>query len=184
MTVPERYPPADQADSRSRLALRIVAIIPLVSVLLFTLSSWLVYNIWMRQGIYERSTSIDTLASIVRGVGSIPLPFLLFYRLRGLARRAHSAHLAEHCVIVGVGASLSLIYIGIASVILTNGDKWFGDYWIARSNTALALMAILGTLALLFILWSLYLLIRFAIAFGKAKRSLRKQWAMHDRASQ
>jgi hypothetical protein len=40
------------------------------------------------------------------------------------------------------------------------------------------LMSLGGTL---FALWSLYLLIRFAIAFSRAYRQLRKKWKRDDR---
>ncbi len=66
--------------------------------------------------------------------------------------------------------------------MLYNADKWFGEFWMSRSPIALALELIMATSASLFILWSLYLLIRFAIAFGSARRHLRRKWKRDDRS--
>jgi hypothetical protein len=115
-------------------------------------------------------------------VGCLPLPLLMFVRLRGLAKRARSAHLAEHCMIVGIGTSVSLAYVSLALLLLYNGDQWFGDNWSSRSNASMGLLLALWTSALLFALWSVYLLIRFAIAFGSAARKLRHKWRVDDRA--
>jgi hypothetical protein len=43
-------------------------------------------------------------------------------------------------------------------------------------------MRLIAALAVpLFTLWSLYLLIRFVVAFARASRQLRRQWARDDR---
>ena len=79
-----------------------------------------------------------------------------------------------------MGTSLALAYVSVAWVVLYNGDRWFGTHWIARSNVAMAITLVLVLLAALFILWSIYLLIRFAIAFAKAARALKRKWKADD----
>ena len=56
------------------------------------------------------------------------------------------------------------------------------SHWAERSRASLVLLAVLGTLTLLFVLWSLYLLVRFAVAFGRASRLLRRKWLAADRS--
>jgi hypothetical protein len=120
--------------------------------------------------------------ALILTLGCVPFPLLLFRRFRGLAKRARSAHLAEHCTIVGIGASAALLYAAVWYVLSQNADDWFGDYWLGRSTVAYVLMAALGTAGLLFVLWSLYLMIRFAIAFGVAAYRLRATWRRADRS--
>src|SRR5205085_7095368 len=88
-----------------------------------------------------------------------PIPLLLFLQLRSLAKRARSAHLAEHCAIVGTGASLSLIYMGAIVFVLDNA-KLLGlsSSWSTTSSTSLLLVLALAVAAALFLLWSIYLL--------------------------
>lgn len=110
-------------------------------------------------------------------------PILLFNQLRSLALRARSAHLAEHCTIVGIGTSIAMLYVLIVMLITTYARQLhFDPYWASRSQTWLILMAVAGTLSALFLLWSVYLMIRFAIAFHLAARKLREAWNRDDRA--
>src|SRR5207253_1066769 len=116
-------------------------------------------------------------------IGCAPLPILLFYQLRSLAKRARSAHLAEHCAIVGWGVGAALVYTGGLVVLFDNATRLgLGSYWTSRSNVSLILGLIPLVAFSLFILWSLYLLIRFAVAFGKASRKLRATWNCADRS--
>ena len=109
---------------------------------------------------------------------------LLFAQLRGLATRARSAHLAEHCTIVSIGTAASLIYVFLATYVLMLGMLGrFGDNWTERSNVALTLVLLIGVTGILFPLWSLYLLVRFAMAFFIVARQLRGQWRHDDRAA-
>jgi hypothetical protein len=75
--------------------------------------------------------------------------------------------LAEHCAIVGVGGSLSLA-AGVALLVVP----------IPRG---LELAVAVGTM--LFFVWTLYLMVRFTIAFGKAWRASRDAWDAADAAS-
>jgi hypothetical protein len=121
---------------------------------------------------------------ILFSIGSIPLPALLFFHLRGLAKRVRSAHLAEHCAIVGIGASMSVLFVIAASMSLANRDVlWLDDNWENRSKVALALLVPLRVFACLFLLWSLYLLIRFAISFRRATRHLNLKWRNDDHSA-
>ncbi len=186
LTSPEGYAPADGADRRLRRALRVAAMVPLValalfhayaelSVAAFTVPSWTA-GFGM--------SAIGFAAAALATVGTAPLPLLLFRQLRGLARRARSAHLAEHCTIVGVGAALSFVYCGVFSFIAAYGTSLgLSPYWMNRSAVWLAMMLLLSVVSFLFLLWSLYLLIRFAVAFNRAARQLRGKWSQADRAT-
>jgi hypothetical protein len=181
--VREGYPPADREGANLRRAVRIAAIVPLAALLLWQgqvlNDAWYASNrLWV-----PRWRPAEIAAVTLGTVGCIPLPLLLFMRLRGLAKRARSAHLAEHCMIVGVGTSLSIAYASVAWIILHNGNEWFGTHWVARSNVSLALTLGTSLCASLFALWSLYLLIRFAVAFGLAARLLRRKWRANDWAN-
>jgi hypothetical protein len=113
------------------------------------------------------------------------LVLLTALRLKDLARRARNPHVAEHTVIVGVGAAATLVYV-LAVYVLTNYAETFGlsDQWANRGNASLVVMVLMPTAGALFVLWQLYLLVRFAITFGRAARRLRRQWLRDDRASE
>lgn len=179
----EHYPPADEADRRSRIALRIVAAAPLLALALHHVfqERWL--RGAMTGGRWANWTWLETAAGWIAMIGSLPLPALLFFRLRGLAKRARSAHLAEHCAIVGIGASAALLYLVGAYYVLEHAERWgWGTNWAGRSQSSLIIVAIIATAAFLFALWSLYLLARFAIAFRRASKQLRQKWTRDDRA--
>jgi hypothetical protein len=121
---------------------------------------------------------------ILLTMGCVPLPVLLFYQLRSVAKRARSAHLAEHCAIVGISTSITLLYAGAMAYVFETAERWARDsYWTTRGDTSLVLTLILSLLGTMIVLWSLYLLVRFAIAFRKASRELKRKWKLHDRAT-
>jgi hypothetical protein len=190
LTRPEQYDSADRADRNLRRALRICAAAVLLALAMLHLDSYLMVRSWspftIRQTSYApRWSSLALAAAALAAAAGIALPLLLFRHLRGLAKRARSAHLAEHCTIVGIGTSLSLVYAAIVWLIIENAERaGLGQRFINQSNAWLVLMLILLTAGGLFILWSLYLLTRFAIAFHIAARKLRKQWRRDDRAIQ
>ena len=93
-------------------------------------------------------------------LGFLPLPALLFLHLRGLARRVLDPRLAEHCVIVGTGATLSF-------AVLASG-------LFVRLPITAELVAGVG--AMLFVFWGLFLMLRFAIAFARARRESIAVW--------
>ena len=89
----------------------------------------------------------------------------------------------EHCRIKSVsGATISVVIIGVLAVIIAYGDRLFYERWSDRSQAPIILGTILFTLAFLFLLWSLYVLLRFALAFHLAARNLRRQWKSADRS--
>jgi hypothetical protein len=85
-------------------------------------------------------------------------------------------------MIVGIGTTLALLYAAVATQVLSHGDDWFGDYWLERSRAVIVVMLVMSVLAGLFVLWSLYLLTRFGLAFARASRELRRKWKADDRA--
>jgi hypothetical protein len=178
LTRKEGYPPADLADHRLRTQLRWMTAVPLLAALLLHLEIFLDSTF----GISASAEMICATAAAL-SVSFAVLPLLLFLRLRGLAVRARSAHLVEHCTIVGIGTSASMLYITAAAVILYRPD-WFGldENWTWRSGIALLMQLLFGVAAILFILWSLYLLTRFALAFWFAARQLRQKWSRDDRS--
>jgi hypothetical protein len=174
LTAPENYPPADTADAWLRRLLRALSAVPIAVALL--IGAAVSFQLPVARGF------VYTLLLIIGALAAIPLPFLIFLRLRGLAKRARSAHLAEHCLIVGIGTSAFLIYLVVFWIIMQNASEWFGDNWISRSVASLMLALILFTAGSLFVLWSAYLTIRFAWAFWKAARELRWKWRAADRS--
>jgi hypothetical protein len=189
LTRREGYPPADQADQRLRFWLRIVAAAPM-GILLIQLTGACIQWLQLHQsstawGSYNADPAgweyvlmVLEFAVVVAGV---LLPFLLFRHFGGLAKRARSAHLAEHCNIVGIGASASIFYCVTVIFLLSNPRQvGVSSDWMVESETGLIMLLIFLTAAFLFTLWCLYLLVGFAIAFNKAARQLRGKWKHDD----
>lgn len=182
LTSREGYEPADEADRRLRRSLRWAAAAPLAALIIAHADTELTRRLAMSYGGPHWST-MQLLVITLGTIGCVPLPMLLFRHLRGLARRARSAHLAEHCTIVGLGTSITLVYVLVVLVVFENArELGFGDNWQGKSDVALILALILSVAATLFPLWSLYLLLSFAVAFRRAARRLRRQWLSNDRA--
>jgi hypothetical protein len=177
LTRREGYPPADRADRRLRLILRSLAIAPLAGAILMHLA--LQYDLF---GYHYAESRIwlpmDVAASCLLLWSSFPL--FLFLHLRGLARRARSAHLAEHCMIVGIGASVTVLFAGVAVGFANHygRDVHQLDLFVA-ANWMVCVMTIA---AMQFTIWTIYLLVRFAVAFWIAARQLRRTWNRDDRS--
>ncbi len=184
LTSAEGYPPADRADRRLRRSLRLAALAPLVVLALYTAGTQVIAEVLFDGGnVYQAWPIIDVVLPTFSALACAPLPLLVFARLHGLAKRARSAHLAEHCSIVGIGASCALLFLAAIVILSENADTLgLGQNWMGRSNVALALMTLLCTAGCLFALWSLYLFVRFALAFRRAARQLRGAWHNDDRA--
>jgi hypothetical protein len=183
LTARERYEPADREDHWLRKFLRIAALAALLALALLQYQAWVDFRYPRYMLTNPSAWQPAELAAATFGLaGVLPMPLLLFTRLQGLAKRARSAHLAEHCMIVGIGTTFAVFYALAAWVALDHGNQWFGDYWMERSKSVI--YVILGTAlpACLFGLWSLYLLARFGWAFGKASRELRRKWNAGDRS--
>jgi hypothetical protein len=186
LTAAERYPPADQVDHRRRLLIRMLSFVPLVAVLVqHAMEAWARHG-WRTLGWTTEPMMFrvcETLLPFVLTLTMAPLPLLFFVQLGSLAKRVRSAHLAEHCVIVGIGMSLSLIYGAVKPFIPDFGPEWnLGTPWTRYVSVELVLDLVAGVAIGLFMLWSLYLLLRFAIAFHRASRQLRRSWNRDDRA--
>jgi len=179
----EGYGPADRADRWRRAFLRFAAVAPLVGVVCFTIQHYLRFNggFW---GVYDRGLNPMMIGMLAAALASMPLPFLLFAQLRGVARRARSAHLTEHCTIVGIGASCAVAYALLIAFIVLFRQHWGLDrHWIDRSIPGMTLQLIMGVTSILFALWSTYLLSRLAVALSRASRELRQGWRNDDRAA-
>jgi hypothetical protein len=174
----EGRPHADRTDRMRRRAIRLTAAVPLMSIALIHLAfrtNTPGFRILSRIGV-EDSIYIVTLTLC------IPLPALLFYQLRHLAQRVLNAHLAEHCAIVGVGISATLFaWAAFSTVMLFFRDDL--QRWISQSQSWLVMMAVLVTAVGLFYFWAIYLMIRFAIAFAKARRQALDAWRRADLAN-
>ena len=103
----------------------------------------------------------------------IPIYVLAFVYLRTLARRIGHASLAEHCVIVSVGISVSIILPMLIPIFA---------FYFNPANTLWPILIMLVTICL-FALWSAYLLLRFAIVFHKSARIARRNWFAADAAA-
>jgi hypothetical protein len=178
---PEGYPPADRADRWRRVCLRLIAFAPLAEAVAKSIERHLIFNggYW---GVYDRPWSTINVTMLAAALVAIPLPLLLFATLRSLALRVRSAHLAEHCMIVGAGASAVKAY-AVALVMLVQTEALGVDRnWISKSNPGMVLVLLMFLSALLFAIWSVYLLVRFAIAFRRTSRQMRCAWHDDDRA--
>jgi hypothetical protein len=186
LTSPEGYPPADHADLRLRHLIRVWSFVPLLALVLQTIRLASISQVAFLSLYYNWPVALRVLGYVVAAlftVGLAPLPLLLFTRLRGLAKRARSAHLAEHCMIVGIGMSSAFALVGLYALIVQNAERLgFGTWWVERSKSSLTLVLIVVVAFILFTLWSLYLLVRFALAFRTAARELRVKWTAEDRA--
>jgi hypothetical protein len=110
---PEGYPAADRADRRLRRALRVVALMPVLQAMLRNLDYYVMHA---RAGLGNPWEGITGVLLLLATVASVPLPWLLFVQLRNLANRARSAHLAEHCTIVGAGTSAVAGVVGLLMI--------------------------------------------------------------------
>src|ERR1700677_3256319 len=88
----------------------------------------------------------------------------------------------QRCLVSQV-SHYPFLYIAAAVIILVYGpDMGLDQDWETKSKVALILQLLIGVACGLFLLWSLYLLIRFAIAFRMASRKLRRSWLRDDRS--
>lgn len=182
----EGYGPADTADRHRRIWLRCLSFIPMTGVAALAVSIDMMQNRGWRASSFQDGWGLSTQPQNVM-IGTLllcsPIPALLFWQLRSLAKRARSAHLAEHCAIVGIGTSLSLIYVATIVFIASYSESLgFGGYWTSRSNLFTLMLSLVATAAVVITLWSLYLMTRFALAFNRAARQLRTAWNRDDRS--
>jgi len=174
LTRPEGYAPADRADRRSRIRLRMLAIVPVLAMI--------IVHFRLDTAGYQSEDQLLAWSPIFTVVVAF-LPLFLFIHLRGLAKRARSAHLAEHCMIVGIGTFASSLYVAAVTAIVNSGGR-IGYYprWNVWPKMTMLMLLVLGVASGLFLLWSLYLLMSFAEAFWMASRALRRKWSRDDRS--
>jgi cation transport ATPase len=166
LTRPEGYAPADRADRGLRIRLRVLAIVPALAAYI-----WNLYGVELWPW--------DSLFLVIVAL----LPLHLFIHLRGLARRARSAHLAEHCMIVAIGTFASLLYVAAVNAIVNSpGNVSYYRGLVLWPKTTMLMMLVLGVASGLFLLWSIYLLMSFADAFWTAARTQRRKWSRDDRS--
>ena len=175
----DRHGPCDKSDRRLCRSLRLAMLVPWAAFALMHFS----FFVYHQRGWTERYRWSEFAALALCTLGSTPIPILLALRLRALAVRERSAHLAEHCLIVGIGTALTLAYTFAMLVITDYSQEWgWQTHWLTRGRAGVMIAAGMGTLCVLFFLWEVYLLIRFAITFGGAARFLRRQWRRDDRS--
>ena len=180
LTSREGYAPADQADRWRRGALRALAAHATVGIISVNVETHVNSN-----GIVIGSGANAALAvlQVICAISIIPFPLLLFAHLRSLARRVRSAHLAEHCAIVGAGMSATLLVFFATGTVTSHAQRLgLSRDWISRSAIGLGLVVGLIVMMALFAIWSVYLLVRFAIAFRRAARARRREWQGDDRS--
>jgi hypothetical protein len=184
LTGREGYGPADRADASRRFLLRFVAFAPVLGLLILHGASQAAAAGGPGNPMWADSTGPGFVIPFILGtVGTAPLPVLLYLQLRSLAKRAHSAHLAEHCLIVGVGNALTLLYIPLFALLGAYAEQWgLGSNWSSRSKVSLAMTVALCASSLLFALWNVYLLVAFSFAFARASGQLRRAWRRSDRS--
>lgn len=181
LTTPEGYAAADEADRGRRRWLVISALVPIGMLI-----ACFVIDRQAPRGRWQRDYTATDLSLYGNTIGVIPFTMLLFLQLRGLAKRARSAWLAEHCVIVGVGTCCTMLWLaGYYAYFVQSQTPYYGrrDWETGGSTDAwMLLTAFLSAFLILFYLWALMLMTRFAIAFRAAGRVLNETWVRDDRS--
>jgi hypothetical protein len=174
LTCREGYAPADRADYKRRWALRVAAFVPL-SVLVVIYHNYLFNMI----AVHSFSSFEAMLVAECFVLVLTPLPPLLFLQLRSLAKRARCQYLPHDCLVVGFGVPILAMSV-VAYGFVSNNPRKFGLTDNGNSNVSLAVVLCMVILSFGFVLWTLYLLINFAIAFRKAAAEAKKKWLRDD----
>ena len=170
LTAAEGRADADQATRGRRRVLRLMGLVPLALTL--EVHAMLLGSPRMFWDAFNSPLTVMAGFAL-----TLPLPLMAFLRLRGLAKRVPNPSLAEHCAIVGVGASAALL---APALVITAGaviEEPVGS--VAFLVVALAT----GVGAILFYLWAGFVLLRFALAFRRAGRAAKRAWADADVAA-
>jgi hypothetical protein len=182
LTQREGYEPADRLDRSLRWKLRTASLLLLATIELWIFIGPSPFNAWTFLFLlpFNSTWSLASLALLMLAMASLVL--LLFKHLKAIANRARSAHLAEHCTLVGRGAAAAFLFIAIIILLGGRGDFLLEHDWMTKSPIGMAVAMIIAVFASLFILWSLYLLTLFAISFRRAARQVKTKWTRDDRA--
>jgi hypothetical protein len=174
VTRPEGYLLADNADRSRRFWIRLLAFNPLIAMAL--LQAIMIYERYLLES-YQWWIVIPAL------IAGLPLPILGMAQLRSLALRLHSAHLAEHCTIVGWCAAISMATLTAVILIFENAaELGLGSHWFSSSIVSLLIMLLATTGISLSAVWFFYVMARFAHFFARESRALRAKWRAEDRA--
>ena len=111
-----------------------------------------------------------------------PLPILIFYHIRALARRTLRLNLAEHCAIVGIGTSATFWSAPLFAALIWGIEAWLGE-GKSRNSQFIAWVIVLELTAwILFGAWSLLTLARGTRTFRKAAIQRKREWRAADRS--
>ena len=104
-------------------------------------------------------------------------------RLRGLARRAPAPRLAADGPIIGVVLGVGLVLVAVWNVLLW--ERLLPDLPFRGPAATAMYGGVAGFVALMGVslLWSIYLLVRYALAFNKTRRQALQIFADADRAA-
>ncbi len=186
LTRREGHAPADRASRFLRVTLRLAVLLSAFSLCVAGVQVELGIRSFLagRFTVSLRLPDFVLIFSFILGlIGVISLPWLLFFRLRVLARRARIAELMEYSAIVGVGGTATLLSILALFVLDKNlsrlrmDEKWFYD-----SNAALWLEGAVATAVTFFGLWGAFLIVYFILTFRSARNKMRRQWSRDDRS--
>lgn len=167
-----------------RWTIRYLAMLPLVCMLLSHLQ---IHILFQTPAIavpnFEAAEASQRLSFVLIWVWMILFPVLFFMRLRSIARRLISSHMMEHSAIVGIGWSVSMtLMLGIILLTSYAEELDLGWRFAARSNVWMIWMVIVSVGVALFSLWTIYLIIRFVVAFAIESHALRQLWREADRS--
>ncbi len=180
LTRKEGFDAADRLDRGRRLWIRIAALIPFLATG-YLLAVRIIRP--LRMSTYTPDWIEELVIPAMLTLG-IFLPALCFAQFKSLACRAGSRHLSEHCSIAGVGTTVTLVFAFGTYLFMKFGTLWgIDELWMSRSIVSLVLMLGVATAIALFWLWCIYLMIRFAISFGRASRESRRAWNAADRSA-
>ncbi len=171
-----------------RIAIRLMTIAMLVGVASSHLSEEIERS--LRISLISMSTGIEGtvlrlltyLRVAILLLAVLPLPVLLFWHLSGIGKRLLSRQIAEHSVIVGIGLSGSIVFVLTLYMIAAYGSQIGFPELPRRSQIPIISLTLCFTSCILFGLWTIYLLIRFAIAFWIESHAMRQLWRDADRS--
>lgn len=181
VTRPEFSPQRQKmaGGTRLRRAIRLLAAVPALGITVITGIS--LYQ-WINSTGGSNTATLASLA-IAFVLAIVPLPVLLMALLRALAVRLGSPHLAEHCRIVGWLAAGAIVTGMCIIVLFENAEKLGLSPNFTEGGLAYLLAMLTAmTAMLLSALWFLYVMIRFALFFGRESRARRRAWRDADRS--
>jgi hypothetical protein len=184
LTRPEGFAPADLADRRHRMLLRIAASMPLAGMLFLLALACVPQKPVLAQSLASGPPLLE-IASLALGIiGGVWLPWLLFTQFRNLARRARRPDLAKYCALVAAGSALAILFIGALIVSISFPPmRWLPDrLWIYPSASMWCGIMAVGVVAGIFVIWGLFLLVGFSLAFRRAAENMRDKWSRDDRS--